>query len=163
MRRLIILMVALVTLAGCGGAAEPTAIPTSSAPPIAAVGERVESAGVAFTVVSAERKTEMGGMGAQAKEGVAYLLVEVLIENVGAGDKFTTSPSGMRVRDGSGIEFPANYFAPEPQWKGGGFMLQGTKERGNLAWEIKADAKDVVLTYAPGGTPRPGPFRVAMP
>jgi hypothetical protein len=117
---------------------------------------------VAFTVVSAERKTELSKF-SPAKDGVAYLVAEVLIENVGAGDKFSTSPSQMRVRDGTGVEFPANYDAPEPQWKGGGFMLQGTQERGTVAWEIKADAKDVVLTYAPSGRPTIGPFRVAMP
>lgn len=152
----------LALLAACGEPAAPTAQPTSTAPPIAEVGGRIESNGVAFTVVKVERAQDLGGISTDKPE-TEYIWAEVLIENIGAGDKFTTSPSQMRLRDGTGAEAVANYDSPEPRWRGGGFMLQGSQERGTVGWEIPAGATGLVLTYAPGGRPTVGPFRVNFP
>ena len=130
--------------------APPTAVPTkapTAAPtdtPVAKVGEAVEANGVKLTVNGVERKTEINQF-LKAKEGRAFLLADVTIENVGQPEH-DYNPFWFKVRDASGQEY--NITISGQDSLSSGKLGKGEKVKGIVAFDVKADAKDPILIYS---------------
>jgi hypothetical protein len=58
------------------------------------------------------------------------------------------NPNYFKLKDDSGFEYAITLGAPEPSLKFGN-LAKGEKARGNLAFEIKPDAKGLVVSYEP--------------
>ena len=131
----------------CGSTPTPAAnAPTAAPARIGTVGERVEQNGVALTVVKTDQRAELDQF-QKAKAGNVFLVVEVLIENSGA-TKAPYNPLYFTVKDGDGFEYNAALVAGDNSLKSGE-LAQGEKARGVVAFEVKENAKGLVLSYKP--------------
>lgn len=145
-----------------GAAAQPTSAPAATAPTeaqaaapteaqaaapaVAKVGDRTELNGTALTVMKVSRAAELSRF-QKAKDGNEFVIAEVVIENVDK-DKAPYNPLYFKVKDGDGFEYNADFTAGEQSLKSGE-LAKGEKARGNVAFEVKKDAKDLVLEYKP--------------
>lgn len=131
--------------ATAGSAAQPTGVPQPTEAPVsvAKVGDRVELNGMAMTVIKAERKAQLAEF-AKAKEGNEFIVAEVLIENVG-DDKLSYNLFFFKARDSEGFEYTTALGMEQPL--SAGDLAKGEKARGNVAFEVKKAAKDVVMEY----------------
>jgi hypothetical protein len=125
--------------------------PTSTAAPqpkstVGKIGDRVESAGIAVTVVKASKVNQIGSF-TKPKAGNMLLNIEVIIENTNR-DKAPYNPLYFKVRDSNGFEYNTTITALDPSLKSGD-VAQGEKVRGNVAFEVKSDAKGLVVSYEP--------------
>lgn len=176
-----ILVLCLVSVAAlllaCGGGARTTpttapasvpaavavtAAPAPTAPPAgpARIGERVEAGGLALTVVSFDRKAELGQF-QKAKADNTFVVAEVLIENV-SRDTAPYNPLYFKIKDGTGVEYNAALIVEANSLKSGE-LPRGDQVRGLVAFEAPASAAGLVLRFEPiviGGGYEP--IRVAL-
>jgi hypothetical protein len=80
-------------------------------------------------------------------EGNVFLVCEVLLENTGA-DPAAYNPLYFKLKDGDGFEYNVTLTAPDPSLLSGELAARD-KARGNIAFEVKATARGLMLTYAP--------------
>ena len=119
----------------------PTLRPT---PVIGKVGQRVELAGIALTVTKVERTDKILEF-LSAKEGNIYVIADLLIENIG-NDRIDYNLYSFKVKDGDAYEYQPG-MAPDPMLQFGS-LEPGEKVRGNVGFEIKAEATQLVLSYS---------------
>jgi|SRR6187549_755854 len=135
-----------------GGAAQPTSAPAdvptvaAPAPVVAKVGDKTELNGIALTVTKVSRAAELSQF-QKAKDGNEFVIAEVVIENVDT-DKAPYNPLYFKVKDSDGFEYNADFTAGEQSLKSGE-LAKGEKARGNVAFEVKKDAKGLVMEYKP--------------
>ena len=157
------------TAAAATAAASPTQVapstvtpmsqPTSTAQSPASdghgkVGQPVENGGVALTVISTTLTSQID-QATPAGAGEAYLIADVLIENIGS-DKVSYDLIFFSVLDANGVEYISSRVAPTPALKSGDLM-PGDKVRGNVAFKVKAAATGLTIKYQPvvmGRSPR---------
>jgi uncharacterized protein DUF4352 len=133
-----------IDTAAPGATAAPTATAVPPAVTVGVVGERVESNGIALTVNSVSAVESVNEF-SKPKEGNVFLVVDVTIESVDK-DPANYNPLYFRVKDADGFEYSYNFTAPDPTLKSGE-LSPGDKARGNVAFEVPADAKGLVLSY----------------
>lgn len=126
-------------------AEESTAAPAQ--PSVANVGDRIESAGVALTIVKIDRAKELGQF-LKAEDGKVYLLAEAVVENAGRDEKTPYNPLYFKVKDTDGFEYNASLMGPDNSLKSGD-LDKGDKARGVVAFEVPETAKGLVLSYEP--------------
>lgn len=142
-------------------APEPTATaaPTDT-PAMAGVGDRVESGGIALTVLDARRETEVSEFMTPA-EGNVYLVIEALIENV-SRDEAPYNLLYFSAKDSDGFQYQPSFVGASPAIQSG-TLTQGDRVRGFVTFEVSEGATGVVVTYEPqvilGGFE---PLRVAV-
>ena len=162
-RRVIGVAVALWFIAvACGGTAPSggaTSAPVVAAGP-GAIGDRIEANGAALTVIKAERKDALSDF-QKAKAGNVFVVVEVLIENAGTA-KAPYNPFYFTIKDGDGFESNAALGTDDQALKSGE-LGAGEKARGVVAFEVKRDAKGLVLQYKPLVFGAGDAIRVALP
>ena len=149
-----------------GGAAAATSAPASAAPATATsaatgpgtIGDRIEANGMALTVVKMERADTLGQF-LKAKDGNTFVVAEVLIENV-SQDKIPYNLLYFKVKDSDGFEYTPAIGVDQPL--NSGELTKGDKARGNVAFEVKKDAKGLVLTYKPITLGNETPIQVAL-
>jgi hypothetical protein len=124
--------------------ASKPAVPSSL--PVAKVGQRIESAGIALTVNSAEQK-ENAGQFLQAKPGRVYLVTDVTLENA-TRDTAPYNPLYFKVKDSDGFEYNGSLIGDDRSLKAGE-LATGEKARGTVAFDVPANAKELVLSYQP--------------
>ena len=180
-----ILALAVVVTIACGssgqateepaatGTARLTKEPTETKAPVATatpklpaastigkVGQRVESAGIALTVIKASKLDQFDNIW-KPKEGNVYVVVDVTIENV-CRTEAPYNPMYFRIKDMDGFEYSKSFAAPDPTLKSGN-LAKGDKARGNVAFEVTKTATGLVLWYEPivffGGYQ---PIRIAL-
>lgn len=114
--------------------------------PVAKVGDRVESAGVAITVNSVNRADQVGQF-MKAKPGRIYVVVNVQIESPGR-DKAPYNPLYFKIRDGDGYEYSGSLIGPDNALQSGE-LAQGERVRGTVSFDVPSEAKGMVLSYQP--------------
>jgi hypothetical protein len=113
---------------------------------IGKVGERVVSAGVAITVTSISKTTRVGFLSASL--GNIYLDIDVCIENVDLENNLPYNPYYFKVKDGSGRVSTAALTSLGIILKTGE-LPPGEQVRGHLAFEVKDDSAQPVLSFEP--------------
>lgn len=156
--RLSILVLVLAALA-CGSDTTSTQAPGSTSAPISTsapeataapavtvgqVGDRVESNGIAVTVNSVTAVDNVDDI-FKPDEGNIFLVADVTVESVDK-DAAAYNPLYFKVKDADGFEYSYTFTAPDPTLKSGE-LSPGDKARGNVAFEVPADAKGLVLSY----------------
>jgi hypothetical protein len=142
--------------------AAPAAVPATSAPaapPATAtsrpepkpatlpkVGERVESGGIAITVLNTKR-TDSAGQFMKAKPGRTFLIAEVTIESV-TRDNAPYNPLYFKVKDSEGQEYDAGLIGPDNGLKSGE-LPRGDRVRGAVSFDVPSEAKGLVMSYQP--------------
>jgi hypothetical protein len=128
----------------------PTDTPVPPSPPPAAigkVGERVEQAGVAITVLSTSSTDKINDF-LKPEEGNNYLVLDVIVENVSRDESTPYNPMYFKLKDNDGFEYTPAGLAPEPSLKSGE-LKKGDKARGQVAFEVKAAGLGFVVSYEP--------------
>lgn len=116
-----------------------------------AVGQRLEANGVAFTINKVGAVTEFDqGSGSikSAAPGNVFVVIDVTIENT-AHDEIVYNPLFFKIKDSDGFEYEAYLFAPEPKLQSMAKLPNGDKVRGNVAIEVPATAKGLVVIVSP--------------
>jgi hypothetical protein len=147
--------------AAASGATSAPAADTAApaAPKTAKVGDRVELNGMALTVVKVSRAAELGQFN-KAKDGNEFVVAEVVIENVDK-DKVPYNPLYFKAKDSEGFEVNAELVGGDQSLKSGE-LTKGDKARGTVAFEVKKDAKGLVLEYKPLVIGSPGAIKVNL-
>lgn len=109
------------------------------------VGERCEAEGIVLTVHSATRVAEM--QGSLPAPGKVFLLLNLTLSNSGR-DRASYSPAFFRMTDPSGGVSTSAAAAPPPGL-GTGELRLGEHVTGNLAFEVEAGGKGLLLWYEP--------------
>lgn len=130
----------VVSTAPAGSGSAPTA--AAAAP--GKVGDKVQVGGTALTITKAERKAQIGDF-QKASAGNTYVIVEVVVENVGTG-KESYNPFFFKVKDSEGFEYQGT-ISTDAQALKSGELAAGEKARGSVVFEIKEASKGLVLTY----------------
>lgn len=163
---LIVLLVVLASLAGGGsrGSATPqagqaasgqngaaaggqaAAQPTAAGGRVVRVGERVESAGVAITVNSANRTQSLSQF-QQAGQGKTFIVADVTVENAGR-DRAPYNPLYFKVKDAGDFEYSGSLVGDDRQLKSGE-LPRGERVGGTVAFEVPAAATGLVMSYQP--------------
>jgi hypothetical protein len=125
---------------------KPTAKPEPKPAPVAKIGDRVESAGVAITVNGVQRADSVGQL-LKAKPGRVYTVADVTIETTGR-EKAPYNPLYFKVKDSGGFEYNGSLLSGENSLKSGE-LEQGGKVRGTVAFDVPSEAKGLVLSYQP--------------
>lgn len=123
----------------------PTVAKTISSSGTASVGQRVETGGIALTVLNAFKANRIGYQDPDA--GNVFLVIEVVIENVDR-DEAPYNPLYFSVKDSDGFEYNTTITAPDPDLKSG-TLTRGGRVRGFIAFEVRDIAKGFVMTYEP--------------
>lgn len=156
---LIALLLAGLVLA-CGSTQQQAQITSTAAPAtVAKVGDRVEANGVALTVVKVEKVEQISDF-QKAEEGKTFVVAEVLIENVSA-DTAPYNPLYFSVKDSEGFEENSSLMTGNGALKSGD-LAKGDKARGNVAFQVKAEAAGLVMEYKPLVIGNVVPIRVAL-
>ena len=113
--------------------------------PIAKVGQRAQSAGVAVTVVKVSTAKQISIWKPDA--GYIYLDIDVIIENT-SREKAPYNPLYFKVKDSDGFEFTSAITALDPSLKSGE-LSQGDKARGHVAFEVPSNSGGFVVSYEP--------------
>jgi hypothetical protein len=130
----------------------PTQVPkltqeTEKSPAIGKVGDRIESTGEAISLIKVDRQNELGKF-RKADKGKTYVVVEVLIENVGRDDPIPYNPLYFKLKDEDGFEYNPNILGPDKSLMSGE-LPKGDKVRGVVAFEIPNGAKGLIMQYKP--------------
>ena len=121
--------------------AEPEA---PAAPVIGKVGDRLDKAGTAVSLLSSEQKSSLSEYD-NAGEGKVYQVVEVVIEATG-DEKISYSPDHFKLKDDTGVEYNSCILTVANDLKNGN-MVKGEKSRGLVAFKVPKEAKGFQLTY----------------
>jgi hypothetical protein len=122
---------------------EPTVAPVAGP---AKIGDRVDSGGVALTVMGVQRAADLGQF-QKAKDGNEFVVAEVLLETTGR-DEAPYNPLYFKVKDGDGFEYNVALNIQDGALKSGK-LPSGEKVRGTVAFEVKQGASGLVLSYEP--------------
>lgn len=149
--RLSVLILVIAALACGSSTATPraTTAPGATSAPVATaalgqVGDRVEANGIALTVNSVSAVDNVDDI-FKPDEGNIFLVADVTIESVDQ-DAAAYNPLYFKVKDADGFEYNVTLTAPDPSLKSGE-LSPGDKARGNIAFEVPADATGLVLAY----------------
>jgi len=114
--------------------------------PAGKVGDKVESAGIGFIVLSV-KQTDAAGF-ATAKAGNTLFDIEVIIQNVSREETTPYNPFYFKIKDKDGFEYNTtiNAFSPALQ---SGELEKGDVVRGHVTFEVKKEAVDLIVTYEP--------------
>ena len=118
----------------------------SLTPDVGAIGEAKEAAGVVLTILNVTKMDKVGFFDPQP--GYTFLIVEVLIENLSRSDETPYNPLYFSLKDSDNFEYSTAFVSPDPSLKSGSLPL-GEKVRGNVAFEVRASAEGLILTYEP--------------
>ncbi|MGQ9684393.1 MAG: DUF4352 domain-containing protein [Anaerolineae bacterium] len=127
----------------------PTTAPTGQAPAAASanhcpVGVRCFRGDTALTVHQVSKMAE--GSAHTPPPGRAYLMLNITIQNIGR-DPFFCSPQDFAARDATGAEYvPVTMVGQESPFTADSLWPQD-QLRGNLVFEIPADASGLQLIY----------------
>jgi hypothetical protein len=136
----------------------PTPTYTPSPPPLGVVGQRIESEGIALTVLDQLRSAQVSDFQV-ARVGSEYLIVEVLIETT-TRETAPYNPLYFMVKDSSGFEYSGITSSNLSPLKSGD-LARGEKARGTVAFEVPIGASGLTLSYDPLFG-RVAPIRVAL-
>jgi hypothetical protein len=142
----------------------PTTAPTGQAPAAASadycpVGVRCFRGHTALTVHQVNKVTE--GSAAPPPPGRAYLVLDITIQNIG-DDPFFCSPQDLAVRDAAGTEYPpVTVLGQESPFTADSLWPQD-QLRGNLVFEVPADASGLQLIYRPPEQDESAAIRVRL-
>jgi Domain of unknown function (DUF4352) len=125
--------------------APPTATSTPK-PTIGKVGEQVESAGIALTVLNVQKMKSAGLI--TAKEGNVLVDIEVVLENIDRDDKAPYNPFYFKVKDADGYEYNVSLGSLDPSLQSGD-LSKGERVRGHVAFEVPESATGLVVSYEP--------------
>jgi hypothetical protein len=126
--------------------AEATSPPESSDLPSGSVGDRVESAGVALTVLSVTDEPDAALSNIlDLAEDEKYLATEVLLEN-NTGDSFFYGSAQFKLKDDRGFEYSGSLPYREPSM-GFGTLVNREKVRGYLSFIVPTAATGLSLIY----------------
>ncbi len=123
----------------------PTATSTPK-PTISKVGERVESAGIALTVLNVQKMKSAGFI--TAEEGNELVDIEVVLENMDRDDKAPYNPFYFKVKDADGYEYDTSFGSLDPSLQSGD-LSKGERARGHVAFEVPEHAIGLVVSYEP--------------
>jgi hypothetical protein len=112
----------------------------------ASIGQRVESGGIALTVMGIQ-KTDSLSQIMKAKPGRTFLVADVLIESV-TRDNAAYNPVFFKVKDSEGQEYNGSLFGDDKSLKAGE-LPKGDKVRGSVAFDTPSGATGLVLSYQP--------------
>lgn len=112
----------------------------------ARVGQRVESGGIAVTVVGVQRAEALGQF-LRAKPGRTYVIADVLIESV-SRDNAPYNPLYFKVKDSEGQEYNGSLIGDDKSLKSGE-LPRGDKARGTVAFDVPTTATGLVASYQP--------------
>ena len=127
----------------------PSPTDTPLPPPtqnVGVVGERRESGGIALTVLSVSKAESIDFFTPDA--GNVFLIIEVLIENVSRDEETPYNPFYFSVKDSEGFEANPSIAAPNPSLQSG-TLPKGDIARGFVAFEVRATATGLIVTYEP--------------
>jgi hypothetical protein len=124
----------------------PTTARNTSSSKTGRVGERVESGGIALTVLGVSKTRQIGEF-VEPNSGSVYLVIEVVIENA-SRDETPYNPLYFKAKDSDGFEYNTAAFAPDPGLKSGS-LARGDRARGFVAFEVRDTARGLVVTYEP--------------
>lgn len=125
------------------GATDAPAATSAPAQSVGQVGDRVEANGVALTVNGVSAVDEVNDI-FTPDEGNIFLVVDVTIESLSEDASY--NPLYFKVKDSDGFEYNSNFTAPDPSLKSGE-LSAGDKVRGNVSFEVPADATGLELSY----------------
>lgn len=157
---LIVLVMVVGSRAG-GTTATASPSPKTAATRVAgAIGQRVESAGIAVTTNSTSQSDTLSVV-QKVKLERTYVIVDVTIENT-TRDKAPYNPAYFKIKDADGYEYSAQLAGPDNYLKSGD-LSAGESVRGVVAFDVPLGARGLVLSYQPavilGGYQ---PIRVAL-
>jgi hypothetical protein len=110
------------------------------------VGQRIESAGIALTVNSVEKKGELNQF-MKAKPERTYLIADVTLENA-TRERAPYNPLYFKVKDAEGYEYSGSAIGDDKALKSGE-LASGERARGTVAFDVPSSAKGLVLSYQP--------------
>ena len=129
------------------GAPAPAPAPAPPRAPAIArgkVGQRVESAGFAITVVAASNKPRFDIFAPRPDE--KFVDCDVLLENA-AAKGFDYFSNQFKIQDDQSRVFTGGALGVGDPQLGYGTIVQGNKVRGHVAFIVPKDAKGLALTY----------------
>lgn len=134
--------------------APPTSIPSvvpappkpASTPILAALGQRVESAGIALTVAAVKKVPQLSQF-QRAKEGRVFVLADVILENANR-DKEPYNPLYFKLKDADGFEYSATFSTGDQSLRSGELAM-ADKARGFVAFDTPTTARGLQLSYQP--------------
>jgi hypothetical protein len=136
-------------------APQPTSTPQSTAfDKPGKIGQRLENGGTALTILTTTLTTQLDPA-TPAKAGEAYLVADVLVENVGT-DPVAYDVIFFSVLDAGSVEYNQVLGAPAPALTSGE-LPPGGRVQGQVAFKIKSTASGLVIKYQPvvmGPSPR---------
>ncbi len=113
---------------------------------IGKVGQRVESTGIALSVLKVQKRAKVNEY-IEPEAGNTYITVEVVIENT-SRDETPYNPLYFKVKDADGFEHDVSLMGADPQLKSGN-LRAGAKSRGFVTFEVPKIAKGLVMSYEP--------------
>jgi hypothetical protein len=121
---------------------------TSEPPAIGKIGERVERYGIALTVEKITTSTRISNFSPPNK-GNVYLIIAVALENT-QKEEANYNSFYFSIKDNNGFEYNLTPIYPEPPLQSGK-LANGAVTKGNISFEVRQDAKGLILTYQPKG------------
>lgn len=116
------------------------------------VGERVDSAGFAITVVDVYHEPDPGLEGIlDLREDQQYLAIDVVLENE-TGSSFFFGSASFRLKDSDGFEYSESLDYREPALNFG-TLTHGERVRGFLSFVLPSDVQGLSLIYQNSGIP----------
>ncbi len=128
----------------------PAARRATPGPDAGVVGQRLERDGIAFTVRQASGVKQFGSH--PPREGYFYLVLDVLVENVGL-ESWRHQLHFFDLDDDRGGTYTIDIFAPSPSLPIGETLTRGASVRGNIAFEIAPTAGSLFVSYRPEVAP----------
>ncbi len=120
--------------------------PGTPSPTACLVYECCERSGASVAVLGVSTASAVAFSTAQP--GQRFLVLDVAIENVSSRQEVPYNPLYFRLRSADGFQYDSEFLAPEPDL-GTGNLSQGDRVRGNIAFEVPANADGLVLIYEP--------------
>jgi hypothetical protein len=114
--------------------------------PAGKLGEKVESAGIAFIVLNVQQTQSAGFV--SASDGNTLYDIEVVIQNVNRDETTPYNPFYFKIKDKDGYEYNSTMSAFEPALQSGE-LEKGDVVRGHVTFDVKKDASDLIVTYEP--------------
>jgi len=125
----------------------PAPTPTPKQPDYGTVGQKMTSAGIGLSVLSAKRTSESGNQFIKPKQGNEYIVIEVVVENEGR-EKTPYNLMYFKAKDSDGFEYNTA-LVPVDNLLKSGELAQGEKVRGTVWFEVPTTAKGLIVTYQP--------------
>lgn len=118
----------------------------ASAPPAGGVRDRLLGEDIALTVQDVDIRRSFDGY--RAESGKTFIVVEVLLENIG-DESMRTGVFDFSLRDGRDVVHDTYFAAPEPEL-GTANLQRGDRLRGNIAFEVPSEVGRIELLYEEG-------------